>query len=69
MHFHLVLLTHSLLESSCHTVRKPILVYEERLHGEEISLTRPQTSWKQVTYLPYCALFESLTYRITSIIK
>lgn len=44
MHFHLVLLTHSFLESSCLTVRKPILAYEERLHGEEISLTRPQTS-------------------------
>lgn len=68
MHFHLVLLMHSLLESNCLTVRKPILVYEERLHGE-ISSTRPQTSWKQVTHLPYCALFEFLTYRIMSIIK
>lgn len=39
MHFHLVLMVHSLLKSSCLPVRKATLVHEERPHGEVISST------------------------------
>ena len=69
MYFHLVLLGCSLLESSCHTVRKLTLAHEDDARGEVTSSAEGPDSEPRDTQGIHCALFDFLAHRIVSIIE